>query len=66
MQFQELENPVQNSLCHGCTSPGFITEMMSVKPAKGRILCAGALGRAFATRLRKRGGLLFEMIVTDL
>ncbi|ELK10341.1 Bile acid receptor [Pteropus alecto] len=47
MQFQELENPVQNSLCHGCTSPGFITEMMSVKPAKGVLTeqAAGPLGQ---------------------
>ncbi|KAM5251161.1 bile acid receptor isoform 3-T5 [Hipposideros larvatus] len=47
MQFQELENPVQISPCHGCAPSGFVMEMMSVKPAKGVLTeqAAGTLGQ---------------------
>lgn len=38
MQFQELENLIQISPCHSRTPSGFVMEMMSVKPAKGRTL----------------------------
>lgn len=41
-------------------------EMMSMKPAKGRTLFTGVLGRASGTGLRKCGALLFEMTVAGL
>lgn len=55
MQFQGLENPIQSSPRHRHTSSGFIMEMMSMKPDKGKTLFTGALGRIFAIGLRKWG-----------
>lgn len=43
MQFQGLENPIQVSPHHSHTLSGFVTDMMSLKPAKGRTpsTCSG-------------------------
>ncbi|XP_069847141.1 bile acid receptor isoform X2 [Dipodomys merriami] len=47
MQFQGLENPIQISPHHSHISAGFVTEMMSMKPAKGVLTeqVAGPLGQ---------------------
>ncbi|XP_055974692.1 bile acid receptor isoform X2 [Sorex fumeus] len=47
MQFQELDNPIQNSLYHSHTDSGFLMEMMSLKPSKGVLTeqAAAALGQ---------------------
>lgn len=50
MQFQGLDNPVQFSPHHSHTPSEFVTEMMSMKPAKGKTLFIGA-----SAGLRKPG-----------
>lgn len=66
MQFQELENPIQISPHCSCTPSGFFTEMMSMKPAKGRTPFTGALRSCSCNWTEEIWGHWLEMTVTDV
>lgn len=61
MQFQGLENPIQISLPHSHRLSGFLPDVMSLKPGKGRILLVTVLTPDSPSALRKLGCLLLEV-----